>query len=539
MFQHDSCDLSSGIIANREEGLLEFVRVLSRKENHEMMISELVDYDEEYHERMMFTTIRRSPSIAMLLLTRPLLINFSNPTNYHFLLRLIQKSSSVLGDRVIFKAELLVMLEEIIDELMQILQRVNAITAVEKGTILLAYWPEKNSTSDQNSDDEPSMESAFVRKAISECPKLYVASRTGNIEIPLNVRDSEETLEDAFKRMNATSSVKRPKSRDSHVKTNALDVSKNEAKKEAVYVRKNKQTDNTVAKVVSNKENIIDVAVANASKAKTLLCVSCMQSVLISCLLLKVAKHKLNVLRLCRKTFSVILWIPKSSETTFVAPKTRFFEKATQSKTLDTTSVASKSKIDEASVSKARDNVSSACKKKKRNMRDEPIKPTFMLKGFGTSDYGQKWEDDLLTGESDSNLYTIQFQTWLLLHHLSNVQSNFTNSWLWHRRLGKARKASHPSKLILSDLLQIGITYYGLLCGPLRVASGHGTKYVLVISGDFSRFVGLFSFVRKTKLQRSSENSLLKLQLNFKAKFGKIWTVLALNLGMQSSQGLL
>ncbi|GJU86419.1 integrase, catalytic region, zinc finger, CCHC-type containing protein [Tanacetum coccineum] len=38
-----------------------------------------------------------------------------------------------------------------------------------------------------------------LRQAILECPKLYVASRTGNIEIPLNVRDSEETLEDAFK----------------------------------------------------------------------------------------------------------------------------------------------------------------------------------------------------------------------------------------------------------------------------------------------------------------------------------------------------
>ncbi|GJS62096.1 hypothetical protein Tco_0656880 [Tanacetum coccineum] len=32
-----------------------------------------------------------------------------------------------------------------------------------------------------------------------ECPKLYVASRTGNIEFSLNVRDSKETLEDAFK----------------------------------------------------------------------------------------------------------------------------------------------------------------------------------------------------------------------------------------------------------------------------------------------------------------------------------------------------
>ncbi|GJT33172.1 hypothetical protein Tco_0923591 [Tanacetum coccineum] len=38
-----------------------------------------------------------------------------------------------------------------------------------------------------------------LRQPISECPKLYVASRTGNIEIPLNVKDSEETLEDALK----------------------------------------------------------------------------------------------------------------------------------------------------------------------------------------------------------------------------------------------------------------------------------------------------------------------------------------------------
>ncbi|GKA67857.1 retrovirus-related pol polyprotein from transposon TNT 1-94 [Tanacetum coccineum] len=62
-------------------------------------------------------------------------------------------------------------------------------------------------------------------------------------------------------------------------KTSVLDVSKNEAKKEAVYVRKNKHTDNTFANVVSNKDNVIDVAAANASKAKTLLCVSCMKSV--------------------------------------------------------------------------------------------------------------------------------------------------------------------------------------------------------------------------------------------------------------------
>ncbi|GJW66937.1 hypothetical protein Tco_0121361 [Tanacetum coccineum] len=60
--------------------------------------------------------------------------------------------------------------------------------------------------------------------------------------------------------MNATSRVRRPMSRDSHVAHN-----------------------NTSANVISNKENVIDVDAANASKAKTLLCVSCMQNVLIPC----------------------------------------------------------------------------------------------------------------------------------------------------------------------------------------------------------------------------------------------------------------
>ncbi|GJT45097.1 hypothetical protein Tco_0953812, partial [Tanacetum coccineum] len=149
-------------------------------------------------------------------------------------------------------------------------------------------------------------------------------------------------------------------SRDSHLAHSVLVNSKKVAKNVEVYVRKNKQTDNTSANVISNKENVIDVDVANASKAKTLLCVSCMQIVLIPCHDKCLAKHKLNVLSNIRRTFSTNSRTPKSSETTFVAPKTRFFEKETQSKTLDTTSVVFKSKIDVESTSQAKDKVSSA-----------------------------------------------------------------------------------------------------------------------------------------------------------------------------------
>ncbi|GJS48133.1 retrovirus-related pol polyprotein from transposon TNT 1-94 [Tanacetum coccineum] len=39
----------------------------------------------------------------------------------------------------------------------------------------------------------------YIKQAISKSPKLYVASSLGNLEILLNVRDSEDILDDAFK----------------------------------------------------------------------------------------------------------------------------------------------------------------------------------------------------------------------------------------------------------------------------------------------------------------------------------------------------
>ncbi|GJY11862.1 retrovirus-related pol polyprotein from transposon TNT 1-94 [Tanacetum coccineum] len=398
-----------------------------------------------------------------------------------------------------------------------------------------------------------------LRQAISEYPKLYVASRTGNIEIPLNVRDSEETLEEAFKSqqkmnakmnesiavretkqnvgkltvkeaktyaygairaenqnllvtiselkarmkngengMNETSSVKRPKSRDSHVKTSVLDVSKNEAKKEAVYVRKNKQTDNTFANVVSNKENVIDVAVANASKAKTLL-----------------------------------------------SPKTRFSEKATQSKTLDTTSVASKSKIDEASASKARDKVvqivlwvvDSGCSKHMTG--DRSLLRNFVEKFMGTVRFGNDnfaaitgYVLDNFVMENLEVAFRSKTWTWLASSPICPyVQSNLQQSpWLWHRRLShlnfgpindltkrdlvtvyqskywkvhlcsawkeKSKKASiHPIDFS-KCLLQFGITSYGICAVPMRVAYRYGKKYIIVIAWiDFSRFTWVPEFL--------------------------------------------
>ncbi|GKF08580.1 hypothetical protein Tco_0042804 [Tanacetum coccineum] len=160
--------------------------------------------------------------------------------------------------------------------------------------------------------------------------------------------------------MNAASSVRRPMNRDSHVKNSVLANSKNSVKKVAFYVRNNKQTDNTYANVISNKENVNDVNVANAAKVKTLLCVSCMQNVLIPCHDKCLAKYKLNVHLSDHRALSTNSRTPTSLDTTYIVLKTRFSKKLTQSESVDTTFVVSKPKIVVGSASKAKYKVSSS-----------------------------------------------------------------------------------------------------------------------------------------------------------------------------------
>ncbi|GJU75893.1 retrovirus-related pol polyprotein from transposon TNT 1-94 [Tanacetum coccineum] len=302
--------------------------------------------------------------------------------------------------------------------------------------------------------------------------------------------------------MNATSRVRRPMSRDSHVAHSVLDNSKKAAKNVAVYVRKNKQTDNTSANVISNKENVIDVDVANASKAKTLLCVSCMQNVLIPCHDKCLAKLKLNVRSNVRRTFFTNSRTSKSSETTFVAPKTRFSEKETQSKTLDTTSVVSKSKIDVESASKAKDKVSSASRIKKRNLRDKPLN-TFIKNKIRTSRIWQKWF------ESQPNVIwtpvsVVQIVLWVVdsgcSKHMTGDRSllrNFIKKFMGTVRFGNDNFAAITG---YGDYIHGNITIYhvyyveglghnlfsvGQFCdGDLEVAFRSNTCYVRNLEGD-------------------------------------------------------
>ncbi|GJX66216.1 retrovirus-related pol polyprotein from transposon TNT 1-94 [Tanacetum coccineum] len=104
------------------------------------------------------------------------------------------------------------------------------------------------------------------------------------------------------------------------------------------------------------------------------------------------------------------------------------------------------------------------------------------ITGYG--DYG----DDLLTGSRDSNLYTISISELAASSPVCLMsKATSTKSWLWHRRIshlnfaceqGKSKKASLTPKLVPSTQSKLELLQMDL-CGPMRVASINGKKYIL------------------------------------------------------------
>ncbi|GJW83786.1 retrovirus-related pol polyprotein from transposon TNT 1-94 [Tanacetum coccineum] len=400
---------------------------------------------------------------------------------------------------------------------------------------------------------------------VSEKTYAYGAIRAENQNLLIIISDLKTTLETVKKVMNAASSVRRPMNRDSQVKNRVLANSWNSAKKVGVYVWKNKQTENTSANVASNNENVIDVDVANASKAKTLLYISCTQNVVIPCHDKCLANYKSNVHSNVRRALSTNTRTPKPSDTTSVVLKTRFFEKLTQcssDRSVDCCSGYSKHMTGDRSLL--------------RNF----IERFMSIVRFGNdnfaaitgyADYIQSniticlvyyvdKGDDLLIGERESNLYTISISDMAASSPICLMsKATSTKSWLWHRRLshlnfstindltrlylvdglpkfkyrkdhlcsayerGKSKKASHPPKLVPSDYSKLELLHMDL-CGPMRVASINGKKYILVIVDDYSRYTLVYFLYLKDETSEIIKKFIAQAQLNYKAKVCKIHT---------------
>ncbi|GJQ92962.1 retrovirus-related pol polyprotein from transposon TNT 1-94 [Tanacetum coccineum] len=252
--------------------------------------------------------------------------------------------------------------------------------------------------------------------------------------------------------MNAASSVRRPMNRDSHVKNSVLANSKKPAKKVAVYVRKNKQTDNTSENVISNKENVIDVDVANASKAKTLLCVS---------------YCSVDVMKCCSKHMT-------SSR------KSNLYTKL---------------------------------------LSDMAASSPVCLMSKATSTKSWLWHRRL----SHLNFGTINDLTRLdLVDGLPKFKYGKDHLCSACER-GKSKKASHLLKLVLSDHSKLELLRMDL-CGPMRVASINGKKYILVIVDDYSRYTWVYFLHSKDETPEIIKKFIAQAQLNYKAKVCKIRT---------------
>ncbi|GJT16359.1 retrovirus-related pol polyprotein from transposon TNT 1-94 [Tanacetum coccineum] len=142
---------------------------------------------------------------------------------------------------------------------------------------------------------------------------------------------------------------------------------------------------------------------------------------------------------------------------------------------------------------------------------------------------------DLLKGNRTTNLYTIN------LHEMASAspiclmaRATSTKSWLWHQRLshlnfdtindlakndhvtgllklkyhkeylcpsceqGKSKKASHPPKPVPNSKQMLHLLHMDL-CGPMRIESINGKRYVLVIVDDYSRYTWVHFLRSKDK----------------------------------------
>nr|GFA10940.1 hypothetical protein [Tanacetum cinerariifolium] len=132
--------------------------------------------------------------------------------------------------------------------------------------------------------------------------------------------------------------------------------------------------------------------------------------------------------------------------------------------------------------------------------------------------------NDLLTGSRGTDLYSITLQDTNFLNPICLMaKATSSQAWLWHRRLsymnfetinllskndivvglpklkfvkdhlcsscelGKSKQKSFYSKITPSSKRRLQLLHMDL-CGPMRVASINGKRYVLVIVDDYSRY---------------------------------------------------
>nr|GEU84338.1 integrase, catalytic region, zinc finger, CCHC-type, peptidase aspartic, catalytic [Tanacetum cinerariifolium] len=162
--------------------------------------------------------------------------------------------------------------------------------------------------------------------------------------------------------------------------------------------------------------------------------------------------------------------------------------------------------------------------------------------------------NDLLTGNRGSDLYTISIQESTSSTPLCLMaKSSPTQAWLWHRRLShlnfdyinllskkdiviglpklsyvkdqlcssyelsKVKRSSFKSKVVPSLKRMLNLLHIDL-CGPMRVASINGKKYILMIVDDYSRYTWTLFLRSKDETPKVWKEFLIMIQRNLQAQ---------------------
>ncbi|GJS36597.1 retrovirus-related pol polyprotein from transposon TNT 1-94 [Tanacetum coccineum] len=167
---------------------------------------------------------------------------------------------------------------------------------------------------------------------------------------------------------------------------------------------------------------------------------------------------------------------------------------------------------------------------------------------------------DLLTGSRGDNLYTLSLGNMMASSPICLLsKASKTKSWLWHRRLshlnfgainhlarhglvrglpklkfekdhlcsacalGKSSKKPHKPKSEDTNQEKLYLLHMDL-CGPMRVASVNGKKYILVIVDDYSRFTWVKCLRSKDEASALIINFLKMIQVRLKETIRRIRT---------------
>nr|GEW86451.1 retrovirus-related Pol polyprotein from transposon TNT 1-94 [Tanacetum cinerariifolium] len=332
-----------------------------------------------------------------------------------------------------------------------------------------------NIQSRNSGNDGRNIRCSYVQEEIIEGNN--VQNNIGNIQRTLRTTSlgtaaNVQCYKCSEKGLRVASSVRRPLNRDLPLKNIVLSNTKKSSEKVDISVRTNKKTYVASNNVVLNKKIVTDVDVQNALKAKDVLCVSCAKNVLIPCHDKCLANYKLNVHSKVRRAF-------------FTSPKTTkyAFEDTTSVvlKTRNTVNTSVPIKKWVAKTSSCPYAVSSCVAVRFGNYHFAAIIDygdyvqgnitvchVYYVEGLGHNLFSVRQfcdgdlevafhsktcyvrnlkGDDLLTGDHESNLYTISISDMAASSPICLMsKATLTKSWLWHRKL------SHLKFSTINDL---------------------------------------------------------------------------------------